>query len=346
MDDRTGAGREGTGRHSPRLGQGRVPERGRGCVCACAVLSGRGSGDPGESGLPRGRAPRTTPAKSPRTPVLEPPSPAEGAGGRVCGMRRPEGREGNRRARLLPSLQTPGDPRAGGRIPSGDDGARPRATYRCHPGEGRPTAQPPPRAPAPRGRLSPAAPRPAKDNPRTTLSSYACAPSAEGRPGSGGDEEPARCASGGRAKNNCGVLATAFPLAGRARRRLRIGALPQPVSRRGCAQRGAVPGAARELPGVVVAGGEAPRPAPPPGVSEGSGRAGLPRRSGQESRYTSRRRGRWQAGVACRPGEGRLVGMTVPGAARPPPRVTGGWRAPAPAKGEPQPPASKVKVLA
>lgn len=224
---------------------------GEGGVCACvrsAVgprLGGRaGSGDPGESGLPRGRAPCTTPAKSPRTPVLEPPSPAEGAGGRVLGMRRPEGREGNRRARLLPALQPPGDPRAAGRIPSGDDGARPRAACRCHPGEGRRKAQPPPRAPAPRGRLSPAAPHPSAHNPRTTLSSYACAPSAEGRPGSGGDEEPARCTSGSRAKNNCGVLVTAFPLAGRARRRLRIGALPQPVSRRGCGQRGAVPGSA------------------------------------------------------------------------------------------------------
>lgn len=91
------------------------------------------------------------------------------------------------------------------------------------------------RAPQPRRRR---APRPSAQNPGTTFLPQACAPppSAEGRPGGG--EGPARCASGGRAKNNCGVLATAFPLAGRARRRLRIGALPQPVSRRGCARRG------------------------------------------------------------------------------------------------------------
>jgi len=59
------------------------------------------------------------------------------------------------------------------------------------------------------------------------------------------------------------VLATAFPLAGRARRRLRIGAPPQPVSRRGCARGG---GAGR---GAGAAGSCSPsglpRPAPRPG---------------------------------------------------------------------------------
>ncbi|XP_054135731.1 translation initiation factor IF-2-like [Melozone crissalis] len=52
---------------------------------------------------------------------------------------------------------------------------------------------------------------------RTFLSSHACVPpppTEQGRPHRGGDERPARCASAGRAKNNCGVLATAFPLAG------------------------------------------------------------------------------------------------------------------------------------
>lgn len=101
-------------------------------------------------------------------------------------------------------------------------------------------------------------------------------PPEQGRPRRGGDERPARCASAGRAKNNCGVLATAFPLAGRARRRLRIGVLPQPVSRRGCAWR-AVPGAAWGLSGDVVTRAAATysvpgAPAPHRGAFAGSDR--------------------------------------------------------------------------
>lgn len=92
---------------------------------------------------------------------------------------------------------------------------------------------------------------------RTILSPHACVPpppTEQGRPHRGGDKRPARCASAGRAKNNCGVLATAFPLAGLPWLRLRIGALPRPVSRRGCAR--------RALPGDVVTGAAAACPRP------------------------------------------------------------------------------------
>lgn len=121
---------------------------------------------------------------------------------------------------------------------------------------------------------------PAPRSPRTTLPLHACAPppSAEGLPSHGGGEGPARCASGGRAKNNCSVLATALPLADWARRRLRIGELLQPVKGRGCV-RGGGAGAAGSCSRQGGRGLSRLRPAP-------RGVRGLRLgRAGQQSRY-------------------------------------------------------------
>lgn len=190
------------------------------------MLSGRGSvagPDPGEFGLPRGQAPGTTPAKLWKPPVLGARSAATGEGERVWDE---APRRGNRGSfprchplgTLRPVTPSQGIRERGLPVPAGRAGTGTTAS-----------AAPPGLSPARHAALR-----------RTILAPHACAPppSAAGRPGRGGGEGSARCASGGRAKNNCAVLATAFPLAGGARRRLRIGALPQPVSRRGCARGG------------------------------------------------------------------------------------------------------------
>lgn len=155
---------------------------------------------------------------------------------------RSSGRRAHGQSRLSPSLQTPRHPRSlmeAGRcepISPGNNGARPNRVGWCRRGEDRSSTTT--TAAPKRGRRS--RPRQALPASRTILSPHAYVPpppAEQGRPRRGGDERPARYASAGPAKNNCGVLATAFPLAGRARRRLRIRALPQPMSRRGCARR-------------------------------------------------------------------------------------------------------------
>lgn len=133
----------------------------------------RGEGGPGEFGLPRGQAPCTTAAKSSRTPVLEPPSPVNGAGGRPGGKGTQKGvrRTGNPGAlpRCTPlPLGTPGPEARPGS--SGDNGARPSRAWRCHPREA--GEAPPPRHPQ-AGRPPPPrrhrSPRPTAQSPRTTL---------------------------------------------------------------------------------------------------------------------------------------------------------------------------------
>lgn len=207
----------------------------------------------------RGYSPHI-PSTSAKNPVVEHPAPLQ------CGS---SGRRAQGQFQLPPSLQISRDPRSPTRVSSregcecispGNKGARPSQAGWCHRGENRGSTA---TSAAPRWERRP---RPGHGLPasRTILSFYACVPpppTQQGRPRRGGDERPARCASAGHAKNNCGVLATALPLAGQARRRLRIGALPQPVSRRGCA-RWALPGAARGLPGDVVTGAAAACPVP------------------------------------------------------------------------------------
>lgn len=225
-------GREGTGWHFPRLRAPRVlgrrcrsrPGSGGWCCQAAAPWQGR---TPGNSGS-RGDKPPAQPQRSfGNLPCWEPEAPlparARGFGGEAP-------RRGNRGS--FPRCHPLGTPRPV-TPPQGTRGrgrARPAGAATGRAGTGTTASAAPP------------GPQPCRHAAlrRTILSPDACAPppSAAGRPGRGGGEGPARCASGGRAKNNCGVLATAFPLAGGARRRLRIGALPQPVSRRGCARGG------------------------------------------------------------------------------------------------------------
>lgn len=233
-----GAGRDGTGRRGPRR---RAP-----WVRSSPSSAARLARDS------RGNNSLHTPSTSAKTPVVEPPAPLQW---RSSG-RRAQGNPGSlhrckplgipdlrcgRGARGAASASPWGTTGQGQTGPAGVTAGRTGAA-RPPPwpqdGHGNPT-------PDTRSRLP------------NYLSPHACVPpppTEQGRPHRGGDKRPARCASAGRAKNNCGVLATAFPLAGLPRLRLRIGALPRPVSRRGCAR--------RALPGDVVTGAAAACPRP------------------------------------------------------------------------------------